>query len=160
MAYITVTTPIDVVAPGDGKLSLREAVAKANATVAPDTIVFAADIAGMTLTLTQGELQVTQDLAIDGDQDNNDNAVTIDGNANGRIMRTVVSGANLALENWCSLLVERPRGVLAEPMAEPFSLEVAALPWPAACVSNSRTGWLWSRRWHLRRTRQPIKYSH
>ena len=99
MAYITVTTPIDVVAPGDGKLSLREAVAKANATVAPDTIVFAADIAGMTLTLTQGELQVTQDLAIDGDQDNNDNAVTIDGNANGRILRTSRVGTNLTLEN-------------------------------------------------------------
>ena len=88
-----------MVAPGDGKLSLREAVAKANATDAPDTIVFAADIAGMTLTLTQGELEVTQDLAIDGDQDDNDNAVTIDGNANGRILRASGVGTNLALED-------------------------------------------------------------
>jgi hypothetical protein len=30
MAYLTVTTQVDVVDPGDGQLSLREAVAQAN----------------------------------------------------------------------------------------------------------------------------------
>ncbi len=37
MAYITVTTPIDVVAPGDGKLSLREAITQANGPSGRDT---------------------------------------------------------------------------------------------------------------------------
>ncbi len=49
MATITVTTATDVVNSGDGKVSLREAVAQANATVAADTIVFAASIEGQTL---------------------------------------------------------------------------------------------------------------
>ena len=80
MAYMTVTTPVDVVAPGDGKLSLREAITQANGSSGLDKIVFAANIEGTTLTLTQGELAVTQDLTIDGDKDNNGSAVTIDGN--------------------------------------------------------------------------------
>jgi hypothetical protein len=42
MAYLTVTTPFDVVAPGDGQLSLREAVAQANASSDADTIRFVA----------------------------------------------------------------------------------------------------------------------
>jgi len=40
MAYLTVTTQVDVVDPSDGQLSLREAVAQANATAAADTIRF------------------------------------------------------------------------------------------------------------------------
>ena len=58
MAYLTVTTAVDVVAPGDGKLSLREAITQANGSSGLDTIVFAANIEGTTLTLTQGELAV------------------------------------------------------------------------------------------------------
>ena len=42
MAYLTVTTQFDVVAPGDGKLSLREALATANGSGDPDTIHFSA----------------------------------------------------------------------------------------------------------------------
>ena len=45
MATFTVTTAADVVA-NDGQLSLREAVAQANATNAPDTINFAAPLEG------------------------------------------------------------------------------------------------------------------
>ena len=41
MATLTVTTAADVVNAADGVLSLREAVVQANATGAPDTIVFA-----------------------------------------------------------------------------------------------------------------------
>ena len=59
MAYLTVTTAVDVVAPGDGKLSLREAIAQANGSSGPDTIVFAATVVGQTLMLTGGELVVT-----------------------------------------------------------------------------------------------------
>ena len=97
MAYLTVTTPVDVVAPGDGKLSLREAITQANGSSGPDTIVFAANIEGTTLTLTQGELAVTQDLTIDGDKDNNGSAVTIDGNLSSRILNISGSGTDVEL---------------------------------------------------------------
>ena len=86
-----------MVAPGDGKLSLREAVAQANATSGSDTIVFAANIEGKTLTLTRGELVATQDLAIDGDQNNNGVAVMLSGGDNSRILRTTGSGTDLTL---------------------------------------------------------------
>ena len=97
MAYLTVTTDVDVVAPSDGKLSLREAVAQANATSGSDTIVFAANIEGKTLTLTRGELVVTQDLVIDGDQNNNGVAVRLSGGDETRILRTTGSGTDLTL---------------------------------------------------------------
>ena len=47
--------------------------------------------------LTGGELVVTQDLTIDGDQDNNGIAVTIDGNHIGRILRITGGGTDVAL---------------------------------------------------------------
>ena len=61
MAYLTVTTPFDVVSPGDGQLSLREALAQANGSGGPDTIRFAATVVGKTLVLTGGELTVSDD---------------------------------------------------------------------------------------------------
>ncbi len=70
MATFTVTTTGDIVNAGDNVLSLREAVAQANATTAADTIVFANAIEGQTLTLTGGELTLSQDTTIDGDQNN------------------------------------------------------------------------------------------
>ena len=50
MAQFTVTTANDVVDPNDGRLSLREAVAQANATAAADRIQFAASVEGHSLT--------------------------------------------------------------------------------------------------------------
>ena len=66
MAYLTVTTQADIVDPGDGKLSLREAVALANASAGADTIRFTAAVAGHVLVLTGGELKLTNSAAIDG----------------------------------------------------------------------------------------------
>ena len=66
MATFTVTTAADVVNPGDGVLSLREAAQRANATEAADTIVFANALEGRTLTLTRGQLNLTNDVAVDG----------------------------------------------------------------------------------------------
>src|SRR5436853_5961272 len=43
-ATIVVTTFADVVNPADGKVSLREAINRANATAAPDTIVLRAGV--------------------------------------------------------------------------------------------------------------------
>ena len=73
MTTFTVTTAADVVA-NDGELSLREAVAQANATAAADTIVFARHRRGADLTLSGGELVLRQDVRIDGDQNNDGNA--------------------------------------------------------------------------------------
>ena len=75
MAYLTVTTQVDVVAPGDGKLSLREALTQANGSSGPDTIRFSATVVGQTLVLTGGELTITDDVTIDG---NNGGAAAAD----------------------------------------------------------------------------------
>ena len=58
MAYLTVTTQADVVDAGDGKLSLREAVAQANGSASANTIRFTAALEGKTLVLTGGELVI------------------------------------------------------------------------------------------------------
>src|SRR3954452_1616524 len=90
MATLTVTTLNDVEDAGDGVLSLREAVAQSNATATVvDTINFASFIESQTLTLTQGELQLTQDVTIDGDADNNGSRVTLSGGDASRILNIV-----------------------------------------------------------------------
>src|SRR3954449_8317363 len=83
MATLTVTTAQDVVNAGDGVLSLREAMAQANLTSTADLIQFAPSLEGETLTLTQGELQLTQDITVDGDADNNGSRVTLSGGWSG-----------------------------------------------------------------------------
>ena len=49
MATYTVTTNADVIDPDNGRLSLRDAVALANAAAGADTIVFAPDLEGRRL---------------------------------------------------------------------------------------------------------------
>ncbi len=86
MATFTVTTVNDISDAGDSLLSLREAVAQANATAAADTIVFAGELEGQTLVLTGGELALGRDTTIDGDHDNDGTRVAISGDDNTRIM--------------------------------------------------------------------------
>ncbi|MFZ1425516.1 MAG: M10 family metallopeptidase C-terminal domain-containing protein [Geminicoccaceae bacterium] len=93
MAYLTVTTQADVVNPGDGKLSLREAVAQANTSASADTIRFVTSLAGKTLVLTGGELVVNQDLTIDGAGQ----GVTLSGGGTQRLLRTSGSGTDLSV---------------------------------------------------------------
>ena len=67
-ASLVVTTLDDVVDATDGLLSLREAVTLANASAGLDTITFADDLLGGTIRLDLGNLQITDDLVIDGDR--------------------------------------------------------------------------------------------
>ncbi len=110
MATFTVNTAGDTVNPGDGKLSLREAVAQANLTVAEDSIVFAPGFEGKTLTLTQGELTLNRDTKIDGDQNNDGVAITISGGDVSRIFnisgaQTDVTLTDLTLRDGHSLVI-------------------------------------------------------
>jgi hypothetical protein len=66
LAVVTVNTEFDTVDLNDGLVSLREAVFATNIVPGPDTIEFAPSLAGKTLVLTQGELTITDDLAITG----------------------------------------------------------------------------------------------
>ena len=90
-AVLTVTTLADVVDPGDGKLSLREAVAAANATPALDAIRFAPSLEGQTLVLTGGQLTIDQDLTINGASGTPGSQVTIDANRASRVL-TITGG--------------------------------------------------------------------
>jgi parallel beta-helix repeat protein/predicted outer membrane repeat protein len=78
----------DELADGSG-LSLREAIGLANAGAASaDTIVFAAALAGGTLTLANGHLVLSSSLTIDGDLNGDDVAdITIDAQGNSRFFR-------------------------------------------------------------------------
>lgn len=96
MTTFTVTTLQDFIG-ADGQRSLREAVNSANATPEADTIVFAPALEGQTLTLTQGELRLTQDVTIDGDADNNGSRVTLSGGGTSRIFSTVGSNTDVGL---------------------------------------------------------------
>ncbi|NER50270.1 MAG: DUF4347 domain-containing protein, partial [Symploca sp. SIO1A3] len=67
---------------GNGVTTLREAINAANATSTDDIIEFASGLSGQTITLTNGQLEITDDLFIDGlgaDQ------LTISGNNASRI---------------------------------------------------------------------------
>lgn len=75
-ATFTVTNNNDA-----GAGSLRQAVLDANATVAADTIVFAANVTG-TITLLTGEMLIDQSLTITGP---GANVLAISGNNNSRV---------------------------------------------------------------------------
>ena len=56
---LLVTTATDIVDPNDGLTSLREAITYANNHPGDDTITFDSSLAGHTITLTGGELKLT-----------------------------------------------------------------------------------------------------
>jgi hypothetical protein len=102
MATITVTTNLDVADPANGRLSLREAVAQANATAKADTVLFAPNLEGSTLVLTGGQLTISKDVMIDGDGNNDGIEVTLSGgwsgtNSGSRILDITGSTTNVRL---------------------------------------------------------------
>ena len=66
MAIYTVDTIADIVDAGDGVLSLREALALADATAAADTIIFDGAVQGRTIVLAGSQLTANSDVTIDG----------------------------------------------------------------------------------------------
>ena len=99
MAYLTVTTQVDVVAPGDGQLSLREAIEQANGS-GSDTIRFSAAVVGKTLVLTGGELSITDDVTIDGNNGGAAAQTTIDANQASRVLSITGGGTEATLNGW------------------------------------------------------------
>jgi CSLREA domain-containing protein len=104
-ATFTVTTTLDVVDPADGKLSLREAITKANALAGADTIVLPAGVFKIALDGEReqgnatGDFDVTDSLTVRGagagltvvDAQQKDRAFDVIGSASGSI-RVVLQG--------------------------------------------------------------------
>ncbi|MFN8034285.1 MAG: hypothetical protein U0Q47_13495 [Mycobacterium sp.] len=106
MAIFTVTTLADSVDPSDGKLSLREALASANADSDADTITFAGSLEGGTITLAAGQLTAAHDVGIDADPDHDGSGITIDAHDASRVL--LISGADTDAEI-DGLTIERGR---------------------------------------------------
>lgn len=79
---LTVTTESESISSFDNRNSLREAIAFANSLPGADTVTFESSLAGETISLTQGQLTVSDSVSVAGlgaDQ------LTISGNDNSRI---------------------------------------------------------------------------
>ena len=81
MATYTVDTTADTVDAKDGVLSLREALARADATEDADTIQFAEAVQGGTIVLAGSQLTANSDVAIDGGI-----GVTLDADEKSRVL--------------------------------------------------------------------------
>ena len=98
--YLLVTTASDVVDANDGVLSLREAVALANADPDLNIITFDPGLTGDTITLTGGELALTDDVIINGDVNGDHKAdITISGNGSSRVFHVSGSGIDVELDS-------------------------------------------------------------
>ena len=95
---LVVTTLADAVDATDGLLSLREALALAQQDpTTADTITFDAALTGGMIVLTNGELAVDSDVAIDGDTDADNVAdITISGNNTSRVF--AVTGGDVTFD--------------------------------------------------------------
>ena len=76
---LIVTTATDEVDPNDGLVSLREAIAYANSHTGDDTITFDPSLAGQTITLTLGPLELTDTTGVATITGLGANQLTIDG---------------------------------------------------------------------------------
>ena len=99
MSTYTVNTTSDAVNPGSGLLSLRQAIAQADASSTSSTIGFSSSVFGPgamhTITLTQGQLNLKGTTTITGPAAGN---LTVDANETGRIFQ-ISSGSTVTLQN-------------------------------------------------------------
>jgi hypothetical protein len=97
MSTYTVNTLSDAVTPVMGQLTLRQAIADANASPGSDTIAFSPTVfttsSQHVITLTQGELNVTGDTTVQGP---GQNVLLINGNQASRVMQ-ISSGATVSV---------------------------------------------------------------
>ncbi len=108
------TTPVTVLNTNDsGPGSLRDAIAIASG---GDTIDFDPGLEGQTITLTGGELAVTQNLDIEGP---GADLLTISGDATGRVF-DIGGGANVTIAGLTIAdgLADHGGGILDEPGAD------------------------------------------
>ena len=104
MAIFTVNTLADENdGIATGGVSLRDAIAAANATTEADTIVFDASVfttGSETILLTNGELYINSDIVIEGDVDNNTaTAITIDAGGQSRVLQVTSNSTDSTLDN-------------------------------------------------------------
>ena len=92
MAVYIVDTTADIVDAGDGRLSLREALARADATEEADTIRFSDQVQGGTIVLAGSQLTVASDVTIDGGS-----GVTIDADEKSRVLLVQGDGTDVML---------------------------------------------------------------
>jgi lysophospholipase L1-like esterase len=95
---LVVTTTADVVDATDGVTSLREAIASANTNSGADTITFASSLAGKTITLTTGELDITDTSGATTITGLGASQLTISGNNTSRVFR-VTTGATAVMSD-------------------------------------------------------------
>ena len=86
-ASFIVNTAADVSDPNDGLTSLREAIAWANSTPGDDTITFNPSLAGQTIILTGGQLELTDTAGVTTITGLGADQLTIDGNQASRIFK-------------------------------------------------------------------------
>lgn len=82
LATFTVDYPLDVMDPGDGLLTLREAVQAANTVPGADTINFDRSLAGSTVLLTNGEITISDLVTVNG---SGRESLTVSGNNQSRV---------------------------------------------------------------------------
>ena len=99
MATFTVTTKDDLVNAGDGVLSLREALAAADATpTVADTIKFdVAAMGGNRIVLAGSQLTIASDVTIDGDRNDDGTNIAISGGGTSRILSIEGSQTDVTL---------------------------------------------------------------
>ncbi len=79
--------------------SLYQAVSNANVSAGADTIIFENTLINSTITLTSGEIEVTDDLTVTGPVTGNASSITLDGNNDSRLFHVTDKTVSLTLEN-------------------------------------------------------------